>query len=181
MICGYAEILKHSLIKDKKFFNWLDSNSNKILIDRNKNFLKLAIFKSCKIKLHFVNQDLREKNLRMILNFGHTFAHAIEAKNKFSKKINHGEAVLLGMMLATRLSSLKRICSKLVLFKLIEIYRKNNLNYNLNRFFKKNDFPKIINLMNNDKKNFNKKINLILLKKLEKQLFQENFKYQVEI
>ena len=52
-VCGYAEILKHSLIKDKKFFSWLDKNSNKILIDRNKNFLKLAIYKSCKIKLHF--------------------------------------------------------------------------------------------------------------------------------
>tara|TARA_B100000965_G_scaffold128074_1_gene106615 strand:+ start:71 stop:1183 length:1113 start_codon:yes stop_codon:yes gene_type:complete len=168
MVCGYAEILKHSLIKDKKFFNWLDSHSNKILINRNKNFLKLAIFKSCKIKLHFANQDLKEKNLRMILNFGHTFAHAIEAKNKFSKKINHGEAVLIGMILATRLSCLKRICSKSVLFKLTEIYRKNNLNYNLNRFFKKKDFPKITSLMNNDKKNFNKKINLILLKKIGK-------------
>ena len=56
----------------------------------------------------------------MILNFGHTFAHAIEAKNKFSKKINHGEAVLIGMMMATRLSVIKKVCSNSVLLKLIK-------------------------------------------------------------
>ena len=61
-----------------------------------------AIKKSCQIKMYFVNKDVNEKNLRMILNFGHTFAHAIEAKNNYSKKITHGEAVLSGMILATK-------------------------------------------------------------------------------
>ena len=56
--------------------------------------------------MHFVNKDVNEKNLRMILNFGHTFAHAIEVKNNYSKKISHGEAVLSGMILATKLSML---------------------------------------------------------------------------
>ena len=50
LICGYAEILKHSLIKDKKFFNWLLANSKKILEDRNLNVLSIAIKKSCEIK-----------------------------------------------------------------------------------------------------------------------------------
>ena len=54
--------------------------------------------------MYFVTQDVNEKNLRMILNFGHTFAHAIEVKNNYSKKITHGEAVLSGMILATKLS-----------------------------------------------------------------------------
>ena len=84
IICGYAEILKHSIIKDKIFFNWLRKNTEFIFKRRDKE-LTYAIKKSCEIKLHFVNKDVNEKNLRMILNFGHTFAHAIEVKNNFQK------------------------------------------------------------------------------------------------
>lgn len=87
MVCGYAEILKHSLILKNNFFKWLESKSGKILKYKEPSLLKSAIYKSCKIKLYFVNKDVKEKNFRMILNFGHTFAHAIEAQNKFSRKI----------------------------------------------------------------------------------------------
>ena len=97
MICGYAEILKHAIIKDQNFFIWLKKNSKAIFL-KSKNELINAIEKSCLIKIHFVNQDVNEKGLRMILNFGHTFAHAIEVKNNFSKNISHGEAVLSGMI-----------------------------------------------------------------------------------
>ena len=82
MICGYAEILKHSIIKDKSFFDWLKINTKKILYKKSKE-LTYAIKKSCQIKIFFVNKDVNEKNLRMILNFGHTFAHAIEVKNNY--------------------------------------------------------------------------------------------------
>ena len=110
MICGYAEILKHSIIKEKKFFNWLKVNTKNILLKKPRE-LTYAIKKSCQIKIFIVKKDVNEKNLRMILNFGHTFAHAIEAKNKFSKKITHGEAVLSGMILASRLSLIKNVCN----------------------------------------------------------------------
>ena len=110
MICGYAEILKHSIIKDKKFFNWLTKNSKAVLGKKSKE-LAYAIKKSCEIKIYFVNQDINEKNFRMILNFGHTFAHAIEVKNNYSSKITHGEAVLTGMILETILTDIKKICS----------------------------------------------------------------------
>ena len=76
MICGFAEILKHAIIKDKNFFIWLKKNSEAIFLKR-KNELINAIKKSCLIKIHFVNQDVNEKGIRMKLNFGHTFAHAI--------------------------------------------------------------------------------------------------------
>ena len=99
MVCGYAEILKHSLIKDKKFFIWLKTNTKNVLL-KKKTQLVYAIKKSCQIKMSFVNKDVHEKNLRMILNFGHTFAHAIEIKNNYSKKTTHGEAVLSGIILA---------------------------------------------------------------------------------
>ena len=77
IISGYGEILKHSLILDKKFFMWLLKNGKKI-IKKNNLFLKEAIVKSCKIKCKIVNKDEKEKDLRMILNFGHTFAHGFE-------------------------------------------------------------------------------------------------------
>ena len=102
----------------------------------------------------------------MTLNFGHTFAHAIEAQNKYSKKINHGEAVIMGMMMATKLSYLKKLCSLNTLDQLKQIYISNNLKYDIKKYFKKNEYNKIANYMCSDKKNNDRKINLILLKKI---------------
>jgi 3-dehydroquinate synthase len=166
LICGYAEILKHSLILQNNFFYWLKKNSYQMLINKNLDLLQQAIVRSCKVKLHFVNKDIYEKNIRMILNFGHTFAHAIEVQNKYTKKINHGEAVIMGMMMATKLSYVKKICSFKTLEQLTKIYRSNNLKYDVTKFFKKSAYNKIVKHMTNDKKNNDKKINLILLKKI---------------
>jgi len=166
LVCGYAEVLKHSLILKTNFFKWLKNNSKQLLINRNLKLLKKAIIESCKIKLHFVNKDVYEKNIRMILNFGHTFAHAIEVQNKYSKRINHGEAVIMGMMMATKLSYIKKLCSLNTLNQLKRIYIANNLKYDIKKYFKKNEYNKIANYMSADKKNNDKKINLILLKKI---------------
>ncbi len=108
MVCGYGEILKHSFILDKSFFNWLDNNGRKIIIKKDKNIIKKAIVHSCKIKSKIVEKDEKEKNLRKVLNFGHTFAHGFEAAQNFSKKLNHGEAVLLGMAIASKFSYEKK-------------------------------------------------------------------------
>ena len=102
----------------------------------------------------------------MMLNFGHTFAHAIEAQNKYSKRINHGEAVIMGMMMAAKLSYLKKICSFKTLSELKNIYNANNLKYDIKKFFKKKEYSQITEYMSADKKNNDKKINLILLKKI---------------
>ena len=126
------------------------------------------IFKSCKIKISFVQKDEKEKGDRAILNFGHTFAHGIEAASNFSKKINHGEAVLIGMYLASKLSKDKNICSKKTLGKIINFYKENNLPNDLKQFSLKNKLDKIIELMKNDKKNVDSKISLILLKRIGK-------------
>ena len=164
MICGYAEILKHAIIKDK-FFNWLKNNSNKIFEKQSKQLI-YAIKKSCKIKLQIVNKDVSEKGLRMILNFGHTFAHAIEVKNNYSKRITHGEAVLGGIILATRLSVLKKICSLKVLKDIEEIYLNNKLEYTYSKFSKAKTIINLIPFLINDKKNTDNKINFILLKNI---------------
>ena len=136
--------------------------------DRNLDVLKYAIFKSCKIKSNIVEKDVKEKDIRMILNFGHTFAHAIEVKNNYSRRINHGEAVLMGMMIATKLSFLKKTCTLNTLRELEDIYSENNLNYKFDKYFSFKDHDKIIRFMSNDKKNNSDKINLILLKKIGK-------------
>jgi len=175
MICGYGEILKHSLILDRKFFFWLTKNGKKIIKAKDEKILSIAIAKSCKIKSLVVSKDENEKNLRMILNFGHTFAHGFEGANNFSKKINHGEAVLLGMIMASQLSYNKK---KLPLKELILIqkhYRDLNLPMNIKKYFKKKDVNKIISFMKKDKKNFSSKLNLILLKRVGKTIKPNSF------
>ena len=116
----------------------------------------------------------------MILNFGHTFAHAIEVKNNYSKKISHGEAVLSGMILVTRLSFIKNVCSKNTLRKIEEIYEKNNLKYTFEKYRNYKLINSLIPFLKNDKKNDDDRINFILLKKLEKQLHLENLKFNTQ-
>ncbi len=167
MICGYAEILKHSIIKDKNFFYWLKRNTKSILTKKDQE-LTYAIKKSCQIKIHFVSQDVNEKNLRMILNFGHTFAHAIEVKNNYSKLITHGEAVLSGMILEAKLSLLKSSCSSETFKEIKNIYIENNLTYAFKQYSRQTLINKLIPYLKNDKKNNDDKINFILLKNIGK-------------
>jgi len=168
MISGYGEILKHSLIFDKKFFLWLSKNGKKIINRKNNVFLKKAIVKSCKIKCKIVNKDEKEKDLRMILNFGHTFAHGFESAKNFSKKLTHGKAVLLGMMIASELSNKKKQLSLKELLLIKKHYLSLKLPMNISKIFKKKELNKIIYFMKKDKKNIDEKINLILLNKIGK-------------
>ena len=168
LISGYGEILKHSLILDKKFFFWLQKFGKKIINKENNVFLKKAIIKSCEIKNKIIIKDEKEKNLRMILNFGHTFAHGFEGANNFSKKLNHGEAVLLGMFIASKFSNKKKILKTSELNLIEKHYENLKLLNKLSKIFKKNKINKIIHFMKKDKKNTNEKINLILLKKIGK-------------
>ena len=146
----------------------------KIINNKDNNLLKIAVIRSCKIKSKIINRDEREKNLRMILNFGHTFAHGFESATKFSRKLNHGEAVLLGMMMASKLSYTKNILPLKDLSLIKKHYHDLNLPVEINKFFRKNDFSKIISFMKKDKKNFDTKINLILLKKIGKTIKSNN-------
>ena len=168
MISGYGEILKHSLILDRKFFFWLTKNGKKIINKKNSNTLINTISKSCKIKNRIVSKDEKEKSLRMILNFGHTFAHGFEKAKNYSKKLNHGEAVLLGMLVASELSNKKKLLSFKELSLIKKHYLELKLSSNINKVFKKSEIKKIVYFMKKDKKNVSEKINLILLKKIGK-------------
>ena len=167
MICGFAEILKHSIIKDLNFFLWLQKNT-KLILSKDSEKLIYAIKKSCQIKIHFVTQDINEKGLRMLLNFGHTFAHAIEVKNNYSKKISHGEAVLAGMILAIKLSIIKKKCNEKTLKHIMSLYKENNLIYTLKNIYNSKWIKSLIPFLKQDKKNNDEKINFLLLKKIGK-------------
>ena len=177
LICGYSEILKHSLIKSKKLFYFLKNNYEKIL-NLDQNYLGKAMLISCKIKKRIIEKDEKEENLRKILNFGHTFAHAFEATLGYSKKLNHGEAVLLGMFAASKFSFKNGLLPKSD-FEEIQNHL-SNLNFvNFKKYFRKNKTLKILKFMINDKKNKSKKINLILLNRISKPVLNKEFNKKV--
>ena len=165
LICGYGEILKHSLIANKSFYKFLDKNSDKIL-KLSSPFIEKAIYESCKIKKNVVEKDENEKGLRKILNFGHTFAHAYEASLGYSKKLNHGEAVILGMQSALSFSLKNNLIQKNDYYSILKHISKASLPSNIKQFFKIRDLNKILSFMAKDKKNNSNNINLVLLKKI---------------
>ena len=174
IICGYGEILKHAIIGDMKFFSFLDKNCYQIL-NLKSPLIEKAIFKSCSIKKKVVETDEKEISIRKILNFGHTFAHAYEATLRYSKKLNHGEAVLLGIKTATKFSLSNNILN-IKEFNLIEKHlNKLNLPNNINKFFSTKDLNKILSFMKKDKKNNTNKINLVLLKKIGYPTYKQHF------
>ena len=174
IICGYGELLKHSLIKSKKNFNYLN-NFNKQIIKLKTPYIEKAIFESCKIKKSIVEKDEKESGLRKILNFGHTFAHAYEATLGFSKKLNHGEAVLIGIVSALRFSLKNRFLKHQKFNKIIKHIEGLNLDLYLKKFFKLKDLKKIVDYMKMDKKNNTSKINLILIKDIGKPIINKKF------
>ena len=174
IVCGYGEILKHSLIADKKFFNFLNKNSSRIL-NLSSPIIEKAIYESCKIKKKVVEKDEKEKDLRKILNFGHTFAHAYEASLGYSKKLNHGEAVILGLKTALNFSLKINLIKKNEYNLIINHIHNCNLPSNLNKFFKSKDLNKILSFMQKDKKNNSNKISLVLLKKIGAPLINREY------
>ncbi len=99
---GLAEVIKYGPIADMVFFDWIEANMDALLA-RDPIALAHAVKRCCEIKAWVVSQDEREAGLRAILNFGHTFGHAIEAGLGYGKWL-HGEAVGCGMVMATHLS-----------------------------------------------------------------------------
>jgi len=102
LAAGLGEVIKTAAIGDPAFFDWLEANIERLKA-REANALVHAVAQSCRIKARFVAADERETGERALLNFGHTFGHAIEAGVGYGEWL-HGEAVAAGMVLAARLS-----------------------------------------------------------------------------
>ena len=116
---GIAEIIKHGAIYDAEFFAWLEVNMDK-LMSKDEASLTHAIVRSCEIKSEIVAQDEKEGGIRAILNFGHTFGHAIESGTGYGTWL-HGEGVGMGMILAADLSH------RLGMLSLDDVVRVRNL------------------------------------------------------
>jgi len=101
---GMAEVIKHAAILDAEYFAWLESNID-ALMHRDAGLLAQAIHRSCEIKAEVVASDEKERGRRALLNFGHTFGHAIENCSGYGEWL-HGEAVAAGMIMAAELSGL---------------------------------------------------------------------------
>jgi 3-dehydroquinate synthase len=99
LLAGYAEIAKYGLIRDAAFFAWLEAEGGAVC-DLAPAPLRHAVMTSCTMKADIVVADEREDGDRALLNFGHTFGHALETETGFSSQLLHGEAVGLGMVLA---------------------------------------------------------------------------------
>ena len=175
---GFAEMMKHGLIASGSYWTTLKK------VDSYENLDKL-IYESIKIKNDIVSQDPKEKNLRKILNFGHTFGHAIES---FSLEENdlppllHGEAIAIGMVLEAYLSNRTMGLGS---------HQLADIKSEFSRRFEKVDFTdddveKIVDLLKFDKKNTRGSINFVVLKrigdtiidnKIPKGLYHEAFSY----
>ena len=171
---GYAEILKHALINDNIFFKWLENNYKK-LFELDKNILEKAIYKSIMIKLKYVNNDPLEKltnsNSRGMLNFGHTIGHALEAFYKYSK-LNHGEAISIGMIIESKISNKLGYLSDKSLEMILIHFKKTKLKNSDKNINNKN----ILENISKDKKNTFSKINIVLIKDIGKSFFKRNMK-----
>ena len=100
---GLAEVVKYGAIFDPRFFDWIETHADALLA-RDADALSEAVLRSCKHKIKVVVKDETERGPRALLNFGHTFAHAIETETGYGTLL-HGEAVAIGMVLAARLSA----------------------------------------------------------------------------
>lgn len=109
LLAGYAEVAKYGAIRDAGFFAWLEENGPALVVG-DVAARRHAVLESCAAKAAVVGVDERESGARAMLNFGHTFAHALEIETGFGEALLHGEAVALGMRLAADLSAELGLC-----------------------------------------------------------------------
>ena len=124
-IAGLAEVIKYGMIYDKNFFSWLEENIDH-LVRRDCDALITAITQSCFTKARVVEEDEKESSVRAILNYGHTFGHAVEHLSGYGNVL-HGEAVAIGMVVAAKLSQLQGLCSQEDVFRLVSLLKKCGL------------------------------------------------------
>ncbi|MEE9344295.1 MAG: 3-dehydroquinate synthase [Methylococcales bacterium] len=158
---GIAEVIKYGFIYDAAFFEWLELNLDKI-INQNQQTLAYAIQRACEIKAEIVAADEKELGIRAILNFGHTFGHAIETGCGYGTYL-HGEAVSIGMCLAAELSYRLGNISHYELLRGIQLLERSGLPTSLPKQLSVDNYLK---LMAVDKKNIDGEIRVIVLKEM---------------
>ena len=156
ILSGFAEIIKHGAIADKKLFVYLEENHDRALA-LDLTVIEKLVYDSVIIKSEIVNQDEKERGERRKLNFGHTFGHAIEKNTK----VRHGEAVSAGMVLASELAVKKEALSETNLKRLTDLLDRYGLPVRLEF-----DSNEVIDTLRMDKKREGDLIYFILLSEL---------------
>lgn len=147
ILSGLSEVIKHAVIWDETFFQWLTKQVDALLRLRN-DVLEDALYRSCQIKAHVVSEDEREAGLRKVLNFGHTVGHALESFYGY-QRLAHGEGVAIGMVVASRIAALMNPETKAVEESLTELLRRFGLPVRLPSDV---DLHAILELIYHDKK-----------------------------
>lgn len=145
---GMAEVIKYGVIYDKNLFSYLEKNIVRILA-RDIKSLEHIISRCCQIKAAVVSRDEREKNLRAILNFGHTIGHALEGMTAY-KKFTHGEAVAIGMVGAVKIAESLELVDSSVEARLKALLIKAGLSVSIEGI--KFSWPSFLRFMQHDKK-----------------------------
>jgi 3-dehydroquinate synthase len=154
ILCGLAEVVKHALIRDADLFGYLEKNSSRIQ-KIEAAAVERMVSDSVAIKSAIVNQDEKEGGLRRLLNFGHTFGHAIEHINR----ISHGEAVSIGMVIAVDISVRKGLLSVSDADRIKQLLQRLNLPVRCGI-----DPARMIDAVRKDKKRESDAVHFILLR-----------------
>ena len=158
---GFAEVMKHGLIKDQNFYTWLIENMYEIT-DREQDVLLEMVEKSCDIKRAVVEKDPTEKKDRALLNFGHTLGHAIEKAKNF--EMMHGECVALGCVAAAFISWKRELISMEEYYEIRDMFVPFGLPISVEDI----DKNEVLELTKSDKKADSDKVKFILLKSIGK-------------
>ena len=158
---GFAEAMKHGLIKDAMYYEWLLSNMYEIC-EREPETLEELVYKSCQIKKAVVEKDPLEQGDRALLNFGHTIGHAIERYKNFN--LLHGECVALGCVAAAFISWKKQLLSMDEYYEIRDMF----VPFNLPISIKELNIDEVINITKSDKKMEQDTLKFVLLKKIGK-------------
>jgi len=169
---GWAEVVKYGLILDKEFFEFLESSAGR-LIKLEQDVVSKAIIRSASLKAQVVSQDEKERGQRIILNYGHTVAHGLEAATRYSHFL-HGEAVAIGMMGAAKLSQKSGILPANVVKRQQSLLQK----FGLPTTFSSTGLAEIAKAMEVDKKTRAKKIRWVLLEDIGKTAIRANVPQQ---
>lgn len=155
LVSGMGEVIKHSIIRDKEFFEFLFENTKNVKSLRDDILLDM-IYKNCSIKASVVSMDEKENGVRADLNFGHTFGHAVESYSDF--EISHGECVGLGMLAASRVSLMRKMITEEQFLKIKKILE----NYGFRTKTSIKNINDVILLMQKDKKKTDGKLKFVL-------------------
>jgi 3-dehydroquinate synthase len=165
---GLAEAVKHGLIADAAYFEWIEGNATALLA-RRVDALTYLIRRSVEIKAQVVSADERESGLRAILNAGHSVAHGLEAESNYA--LPHGEAVALGLVAETRIAERRGLAPEGLAERVASLFGALGLP---RRLTKGVDAARVLGLMASDKKNRGGELRLALPAALGRMHTEEN-------